>query len=214
MTGDKRDISGSTQTAEGQKTTPAMVKTSLATNKKAKISPYVYRHENLTSPKSSSGKPVLNIKTNDPASSEKKEILVNGIAIPNLSTGSLEQPESKTPSSSPLSKPESKTPSSSPLSKPESKYVTSPIGKYFKNKKSRGSFRFAMDPLRNLKSPNALTPRCAGYSSRPKLKSGSAKTPYPQQRRPSMKFTLDPLRKLNYLKGKTLSIPKKGGFIR
>jgi hypothetical protein len=201
MTGDKRDISGSTQTAEGQKTTPAMVKTSLATNKKAKISPYVYRHENLTSPKSSSGKPVLNIKTNDPASSEKKEILVNGIAIPNLSTGSLEQPESKTPSSS-------------PLSKPESKYVTSPIGKYFKNKKSRGSFRFAMDPLRNLKSPNALTPRCAGYTSRPKLKSGSAKTPYPQQRRPSMKFTLDPLRKLNYLKGKTLSIPKKGGFIR
>ena len=104
MTGDSRNTSGSTHNAEGQKATLTVVKTSLAADQKPTISPYVYRHDNLPSPILKSEKQVLSLKANDPASSEKKEILVNGIPIPNLSASSLEQPESKTPSSSPLSK--------------------------------------------------------------------------------------------------------------
>jgi hypothetical protein len=81
--------------------------------------------------------------------------------------------------------------------------VSSPYGKYFKAKKRRASFKFTMDPLRNLKSPNKLTPRCAGYQNpKQNCQDGPKKAMRSISRRPSMKFTLDPLRKLNYLKPK------------
>ena len=63
-----------------------------------------------------------------------------------------------------------------------------------------------MDPLRHLKSPNALTPRCNGYNRQKDLKK-EKKAHDKNQRRASMKFTMDPLRHL-----KTPNVALKGNM--
>jgi hypothetical protein len=82
-----------------------------------------------------------------------------------------------------------------PASKVNNKSFRIPINKHLAKKKIRKSFKFVMDPLRHLKSPNALTPRCNGYDRHNNLikeKKGHDNN----QRRASMKFTMDPLRHL------------------
>ena len=69
-----------------------------------------------------------------------------------------------------------------------------PINKHLAKKKRKKSFKFVMDPLRHLKSPNALTPRCNGYDRQQADK--KEKRNANPQRRGSMKFTMDPLRHL------------------
>ena len=81
-----------------------------------------------------------------------------------------------------------------------------PFNKHLAKTRRRKSFKFVMDPLRHLKSPNALTPRCNGYNRGPQKKKQKTKNVLPGQRRNSMKFTMDPLR---HLKTPNVRIQKK-----
>ena len=82
-----------------------------------------------------------------------------------------------------------------PASNANKKSFRIPINQHLAKKKTRKSFKFVMDPLRHLKSPNALTPRCNGYDRQKKIKK-EKKAHDNNQRRASMKFTMDPLRHL------------------
>ena len=81
-----------------------------------------------------------------------------------------------------------------------------PFNKHLAKTRRRKSFKFVMDPLRHLKSPNALTPRCNGYARDPQKKKQKTQKNAPGQRRNSMKFTMDPLR---HLKTPNIRIKKK-----
>ena len=81
-----------------------------------------------------------------------------------------------------------------------------PFNRHLAKTRRRKSFKFVMDPLRHLKSPNALTPRCNGYNREQQKKKQKTKNVLPGQRRNSMKFTMDPLR---HLKTPNVRIQKK-----